>query len=71
MSCGVHGMPSTLPTGKGAGGPQHLEGWYVYRDFYFLALVQSVIAKFRGTKHIPVWQRGLAVSRRVTSLCIA
>jgi hypothetical protein len=39
-----------------------LEGLQVYRKFYFLAFVQSLITKGRGTKRIPEWQRALVVS---------
>ena len=47
---------------KGAGGAQYLEGLKVYRDFYFLAFAQRLIAKFRGTRRISVWQLALAFS---------
>jgi len=40
----------------------------VYRNFYFLAFVQSLIAKCRGTRRIPVWQRALAVSTALALL---
>ena len=45
-----------------------LEGSEVYRNFYFLAFVQSLIAKCRGTRRIPVWQRALAVSTALALL---
>lgn len=45
-----------------------LEGLEVYRKFYFLAFVQSLIAKCRGTRRIPVWQRALAVSTALVLL---
>jgi hypothetical protein len=56
------------PTTRGAGGTQHLEGLKVHRKFDFLAFVQRFIAKFGGTRRLPLWQRALAVSTGLTLL---
>jgi hypothetical protein len=45
-----------------------LEGFEVYRTFYFLAFVQGLIAKCRGTRRILVWQGTLAVSTALALL---
>ncbi len=68
MSRGVYGMPGTLPTARGTGGTQPLEGLEVYRNLYFRRFVQSIIAKFRGMRRIPVWQCVLAFSTALALL---
>ena len=45
---------------------QALEGLHLYFDFY--SLVQSVIAKFKGPRHIQAWQCALACSTALVLL---